>query len=62
MTRATQDFATSYGSSPTGLSPSMDVLSRTFRSIRKYDIAILLPRRRNWHARGLGSSPFARHY
>ena len=42
--RVTQDTAMPRCASYTGLSPSMDVLSRTFYSHEKYNVAVLQPR------------------
>ena len=45
VSRVTQDAATAVRASHTGFSPSMIVLSRTFRSRSLSDIAVLQPRR-----------------
>ena len=45
----------------TGLSPSVDELSRSFQFLDKSSCELLQPRRRR-NVDGLGSSPFDRHY
>ena len=61
VTRATQDPAGDCVRACTGLSPSTAGLSRPFHLERFSRIAVLLPRT-CLDTRGLGYSPFARHY
>ena len=59
--RSTQDTARLINLTSTGLSPSMDILSRIFLFSLFRHIAVLQPRsRRNGY--GLGCADFARHY
>ena len=59
--RATQDTTRTHMLACTGLSPSMEELSRSFHFAYFVHSVVLLPRCcRN--SIGLGSSPFARHY
>ena len=59
--RSTQDTARLINLTSTGLSPSMDILSRIFLFSLFRHVAVLQPRsRRNGY--GLGCADFARHY
>ena len=59
--RSTQDTARLINLTSTGLSPSMDILSRIFLFSLFHHVAVLQPRsRRNGY--GLGCADFARHY